>query len=102
MAFVYEPESAIGAGSAASWDQVATGCRVIRDWLRGRWGDGLAERVRIIYGGSVAPELAAGLLSGADVDGLGATRRGRDPVTFSAIIRQIVQAKLGASGSGER
>jgi triosephosphate isomerase len=53
--------------------------------------------VRIIYGGSVGPEYAAGLLSSADVDGLGASRRGRNPATFIEIVRQVARVKRRAS-----
>jgi triosephosphate isomerase len=53
----------------------------------------VAERVRIVYGGSVAPEFASELLAVPDVDGLGATRRGRDPATFAEIVRQVAEAK---------
>ena len=93
MAFVYEPEGAIGVAAPASPEHVATGCGLIRGWLRGRWGDAVAESVHIIYGGSVAPEHAADLLACPDVDGLGATRRGRDPATFAQIVRLIVTAR---------
>jgi len=99
MAFVYEPEGAIGVAAPASPEHAASGCGLIRGWLRGRWGDVVAESVRIIYGGSVAPEYAADgstelaevLLSCSDVDGLGATRRGRDAATFARIVRLIAQ-----------
>lgn len=94
MAFVYEPEGAIGADAPAGPERVAAGCRAIREWIGGRWGAGVAESVRIIYGGSVSPEHAAGLLASPDVDGLGATRRSRDAATFAAIVRQIIQAKV--------
>jgi triosephosphate isomerase len=93
MAFVYEPEGAIGVTAPASPEHVATGCGFIRGWLRGRWGDDVAESVRIIYGGSVAPEYAADLLACPDVDGLGATRRGRDAATFAQIVRLIVTTR---------
>jgi len=96
MAFVYEPEGAIGVAAPASLEQVATGCGLIRGWLRERWGDAVAERVRIIYGGSVAPQHAADLLSCPDVDGLGATRRGRDAATFAQIVRLIAVARSSA------
>jgi len=46
MAFVYEPEGAIGVAAPASPEHVATGCGLIRGWLRGRWGDAVAESVR--------------------------------------------------------
>ena len=93
MAFVYEPEGAIGVAAPALPEHVATGCGFIRDWLRGRWGDAVAESVRIIYGGSVAPEYAADLLACPDVDGLGATRRGRNAATFAEIVRLIARMR---------
>jgi len=89
MAFVYEPEQAIGAKAPASSEQVAAGCGFIRGWLRRRWGEAVAGRVRIIYGGSVSAEHAAALLASPEVDGLGATRRGRDAATFAEIVRLI-------------
>ncbi|MBW2172674.1 MAG: triose-phosphate isomerase, partial [Deltaproteobacteria bacterium] len=49
--------------------------------------------VRIIYGGSVAPENAEELLASPDVDGLGAGRKGRDPVAFAQIVRLIAATK---------
>lgn len=94
MAFVYEPESAIGVSAPVSPDQVAAGCTFIRSWLNDRLGNAVAESVRVIYGGSVAPEHASDLLTAPDVDGLGATRRGRDPKSFAGIVREIVRAKV--------
>ncbi len=93
MAFVYEPEGAIGVAAPASPEHVAAGCGFIRGWLRGRWGDAVAESVRIIYGGSVALEYAADLLACPDVDGLGATRRGRNAATFAEIVRLIARMR---------
>jgi len=93
MAFVYEPEAAIGVAAPASPEHVAAGCGFIREFLRQRWGDAVAQSVRIIYGGSVAPEYAADLLACPDVDGLGATRRGRDAATFVEIVRLIARSR---------
>jgi triosephosphate isomerase len=93
MAFVYEPESAIGTAAPSTLEQVAAGTATIRGWLRHRWGDA-AERARIVYGGSVAPEHAASLLACPELDGLGATRRGRDAAVFAEIVRHIARAKL--------
>jgi triosephosphate isomerase len=93
MALVYEPEAAIGVAAPASPDHVTAGCAFIRRWLGRRWGEAVAERVRIIYGGSVAPAHAAALLAAPDLDGLGATRHGRDPESFVEIVRQIARAK---------
>ena len=93
MAFVYEPEGAIGVAAPASPEHVAAGCGVIRGWLRERWGDAVAESVRIIYGGSVTSGYAADLLACPNVDGLGATRRGRDAATFAEIVRLIARMR---------
>ena len=93
MAFVYEPEGAIGMDLPATPEHVAAGCALVRGWLRRRWGDAVADGVRIIYGGSVAPSHASGLLACPDVDGLGATRRGRDAATFAEIVGEIARAK---------
>ena len=103
MAFVYEPEGAIGVAAPVSPEQVAAGCGFIRSWLRERWGGAVAESVRIIYGGGVAAEYAADgstelaevLLACPDVDGLGATRRGRDAATFAKIARLIARMRTG-------
>ncbi len=94
MAFVYEPEGAIGQAAPVSPDHAAAGCRAIRQWLTDHFGPEAAAEARIIYGGSVTPEHAAGLLTDPAVDGLGATRRGRDPTTFAEIVAQIARYKM--------
>jgi triosephosphate isomerase len=101
MAFVYEPEGAIGMDAPTSPDHVTDGCTLIRSWLRCEWGEAAAERLRIVYGGSVAPEFALELMACPDLDGLAATRRGRDPASFAEIVRLIAgvrsqQLDLGA------
>jgi len=96
MAFVYEPEEAIGVAAPASPERVGAGCRLIRGWVRDRWGEAAAGRVRIIYGGSVTPQDAADLLVLPDLDGLGASRRGRDPEAFAQIVRGIARVKCSS------
>lgn len=93
MAFVYEPEGVIGVTEPAAPEHVATGCGFIRGWLRRQWGDAVADGARIIYGGSVAAEHATSLLAAPDMDGLGATRRGRDAESFAEIVRRIDEVK---------
>lgn len=96
MALVYEPEATIGVEAPASPEKVATGCGKIRAWVRQQWGDSVADQIRLIYGGSVTPEEANNLLASPEVDGLGASRSGRQVETFTHIIRQIVEAKAVA------
>jgi triosephosphate isomerase len=89
MAFVYEPEGAIGHSEPVSPEHAAAGCRSIRTWLRDWYGEPVAAQARIIYGGSVTPEHAPDLVADPDVDGLGVGRKGRDPRAFAEIIRIV-------------
>jgi triosephosphate isomerase len=96
MVFTYEPEIAIGAEEPAVGERVARGCGTIRRWLNQNWGEAVGEKARIIYGGSVSPERASELLSIPDMDGLGASREGRDPQAFYKIVRQIASTRGNA------
>lgn len=95
---IYEPEWAIGSSAAAAPELVGQRCQFIREWLRQRFDDRTAQQVPILYGGSVFPENAKALLSGTDLDGFGAGRRGRDPKEFAQITRAIAHAKADAHG----
>ncbi|MBA4180946.1 MAG: triose-phosphate isomerase [Anaerolinea sp.] len=64
----YEPVWAIGTGETAAPEQAQEACRFIRGELRKMCG-GVADQIRIQYGGSVNAENAATLLSLPDVDG---------------------------------
>jgi triosephosphate isomerase len=97
MALVYEPEGAIGVSTPSSLEHVAAACMCMRGWLHRQWGEAAADRIRIIYGGSVAPEFAPDLLGSPELDGLAATRRGRDPGTFAEIVRLITEMRRGDS-----
>jgi triosephosphate isomerase len=93
MLFVYEPEWTIGVAEPAPALHVDMGCRFIRGWLAAWCGEAVGQAVRVIYGGSVSLEYAPDLLTIHDLDGLGATRKGRDPATFAQLVRLIAQAK---------
>ena len=93
MAFVYEPEGAIGHSEPVSPDHAAAGCRAIRTWLRDWYGQPVAAQARIIYGGSVTPAHAPDLIADPDVDGLGVGRQGRDPRAFAEIIHIVADAR---------
>ncbi len=65
----YEPVWAIGTGKTATTAQAEEVHAQIRRLLRDLAGPGVAEAVRIQYGGSVKPENAADLLGQPDIDG---------------------------------
>ena len=64
----YEPVWAIGTGLTATPEQAQDVHRHIRDVLAGRNQD-VADGIRILYGGSVKGDNAAGLFSKPDIDG---------------------------------
>jgi triosephosphate isomerase (TIM) len=68
VVIAYEPIWAIGTGKVATAEQVQEAIAFIRA-LVGDRDPAAAERVRILYGGSVKPDNAAELLALADVDG---------------------------------
>lgn len=65
----YEPVWAIGTGKTATPADAVAMHRFVRSFFAGRFGAGVSERLRILYGGSVKPENAAALLSEAEIDG---------------------------------
>ena len=64
----YEPVWAIGTGKTATPEQAQEVHAFIRTRLAGLYGQGAAQAVRILYGGSVKPSNAADLMSRPDVD----------------------------------
>jgi triosephosphate isomerase len=88
----YEPRWAIGAAEAASPDYVAARHAALRNILRKHRGHDVAERTRIIYGGSVTPENGKDIIGLDDVDGLFVGRAAWTPEGFARIIELVVKA----------
>ncbi len=65
----YEPVWAIGTGKTATPEQAQEVHQEIRKLIAELFGDSLAEKITIQYGGSVKPANAESLLSQADIDG---------------------------------
>lgn len=69
VTIAYEPVWAIGTGHAATTEQAVAVHRAIRACIAAGWTTHAAERMRILYGGSVTPQNAESLLSDPDIDG---------------------------------
>ncbi|MCA9484627.1 MAG: triose-phosphate isomerase [Nitrospina sp.] len=86
LVVAYEPVWAIGTGVTATTRQAQEAHCFIRTWVQGALGQEVADGLSILYGGSVSPENAAGLLAERDIDGLLVGSASLDPEKFCAII----------------
>jgi len=69
VVIAYEPVWAIGTGKVATPADAQEVCGAIRQRLRSLYDSAVADRVRILYGGSVNAKNVAELMSQPDVDG---------------------------------
>jgi triosephosphate isomerase len=69
VVLAYEPVWAIGTGKVATPEQAQEAHAFIRRRLAERFGEAIAGRVVVQYGGSVKADNAAGLLDRPDIDG---------------------------------
>jgi len=69
VVIAYEPVWAIGTGKVATDEQAQEVHAFIRSVLTQVFGAATANAVRILYGGSMKPGNAAGLLAQPDIDG---------------------------------
>ena len=83
----YEPVWAIGTGRVATPEQAQEVHRFIRRQVAGSHGAPVAAALRILYGGSVKPDNAAGLMAQADIDGALVGGASLDAAGFVAIVR---------------
>jgi triosephosphate isomerase len=69
LVLAYEPVWAIGTGKTATDEMAQEVHAYVRGLLVDLFGDIPGSSIRILYGGSMKPENASGLLSQPDVDG---------------------------------
>ena len=68
IVIAYEPVWAIGTGRVATPEDAQEVHAFIRELLKDMWGE-LADKIRILYGGSVKPDNVASLVAQPDIDG---------------------------------
>lgn len=69
LVVAYEPVWAIGTGRTPSVADASAVHSTIRENLRRRFGDAVADGTRVLYGGSMKPENAAEFLADSEIDG---------------------------------
>jgi triosephosphate isomerase (TIM) len=101
LVIAYEPVWAIGTGRTATEEQAQEVHVYLRKWLANRYNPRRAQGMRILYGGSVNPKNALGLLSEPDIDGALVGGASLKVDTFRPII-EAASAAASALGAGEK
>ncbi len=86
----YEPVWAIGTGKTATPNQANEVHVFIRKLLSSVFGKDCAEKVSILYGGSVKPENSKELLDMSDIDGALVGGASLDADSFEKIVRSAI------------
>ena len=87
LVVAYEPVWAIGTGKTATPQLAAAAHSLIRSEAAKAFGEEHANRLRILYGGSVKPENAKALMAEEEIDGALVGGASLDPKSFSAIVK---------------
>jgi triosephosphate isomerase len=87
LVVAYEPVWAIGTGEVATPQDAQEVCAGIRNCLAELYGAGVADGVRVLYGGSVKASNIAGTMAQPDVDGALVGGASIDVAEFAAVVR---------------
>lgn len=89
LVFAYEPVWAIGTGTSASCEQAQEVHCFIRTQLATFLGEEQAERVRILYGGSVTPQNFKEFMHMPDIDGALVGGASLQVQTFLSMVKEL-------------
>ena len=92
MVLAYEPVWAIGTGNPARGEDAAAVAGLIRSLLE-EMGIGIAEKIRILYGGSVQPENITAFTSQEGVDGALVGGSSLEAKSFAALVEAVLKER---------
>ena len=82
----FVPNKCVGYLSLAPYCGVYVSCKVVRDVVAADFGQEVADKVRVLYGGSVKPENVAEYMACPDVDGALVGGASLEPESFLALL----------------
>lgn len=85
----YEPIWAIGTGLASKPEDAEEIMSFIRNWLEEKFNADIADKTRILYGGSVKPDNMAGYAAMKNIDGALVGGASLDAESFLGIIKAV-------------
>jgi triosephosphate isomerase len=86
ITIAYEPVWAIGTGKVATAQIAQETHEACRAFIGKKWGGAVAEKLSILYGGSVKPEHMAALMKEPDIDGVLVGGASLDVQAFAQIV----------------
>ena len=87
LTVAYEPVWAIGTGKTATPEMAESAHLVIRHEVEAAFGKEFADKIRILYGGSVKPENANALMTMPNIDGALVGGASLKPDSFAKIVK---------------
>lgn len=89
LVIAYEPIWAIGTGKSATQEDAQKMCKAVRDVVATNFGEDVANKVRVQYGGSVKPENIKDYMACPDVDGALVGGASLEPNSFLALLEGV-------------
>ena len=87
IVIAYEPVWAIGTGKSATPEMAVEAHMIVRAEVAKLLGSGVANEMRILYGGSVKPDNATALCGQEEIDGALVGGASLKPDSFTAIVK---------------
>jgi triosephosphate isomerase (TIM) len=87
LVVAYEPVWAIGTGEVATPQDAQEVCAAVRSRIAERYDEVVSQQIRVLYGGSVKGNNAAGIMAEADIDGALVGGASLDAEDFVRIVR---------------